>query len=167
MGLLTGKRVFSIVALCMMVGLLLLPIVMALPSPATGEEAPAAEAAPEATEAPAEEAAAEEAPEAAEEATEEAAPEAEPEGDGSLRLGGEGGVVQPELLDRGAQLGVLFRRDGVDPGEDHRPHDLEPRERDGGKYTMPVDWGRVEQDDFWKHAHLDTIAGARCGVSWK
>ena len=45
MGLLTGKRVFSIMALCMMVGLLLLPIVVALPSPAIGEEAPAGDAA--------------------------------------------------------------------------------------------------------------------------
>ena len=42
MGLLAGKRVFSIMALCMMVGLLLLPIVVALPSPAIGEEAPVA-----------------------------------------------------------------------------------------------------------------------------
>jgi cytochrome bd ubiquinol oxidase subunit I len=42
MGLLAGKRVFSIMALCMMLGLLLLPIVMALPSPAIGEEAPVA-----------------------------------------------------------------------------------------------------------------------------
>lgn len=39
MGLLTSKRVFSVMALCMMVGLLLLPIVIALPSPAIGEEA--------------------------------------------------------------------------------------------------------------------------------
>ena len=45
MDLLTGKRVFSIMALCMMVGLLLLPIVIALPSPAIGEEAPAGDAA--------------------------------------------------------------------------------------------------------------------------
>src|SRR5690348_17506495 len=42
---LTGKRVFSIMALCMMVGLLLLPIVIALPSPAIGEEAPAGDTA--------------------------------------------------------------------------------------------------------------------------
>ena len=45
MGLLAGKRIFSIMALCMMVGLLLLPIVVALPSPAIGEEAPAGDAA--------------------------------------------------------------------------------------------------------------------------
>jgi hypothetical protein len=45
MGLLAGKRVFSIMALCMMVSLLLLPIVVALPSLAIGEEAPAGDAA--------------------------------------------------------------------------------------------------------------------------
>ncbi|NIM20468.1 MAG: hypothetical protein GTO64_09515, partial [Candidatus Latescibacteria bacterium] len=44
MGGVTRKRILSIVALCAMVGLLLLPIVMALPSPVSGEEAPTAEA---------------------------------------------------------------------------------------------------------------------------
>src|SRR5574339_93363 len=42
MGILAGKRVFSIMALCMMVGLLLLlPVVVSIPSPAAGEEAAA------------------------------------------------------------------------------------------------------------------------------
>ncbi len=41
MGLVTGKKVFSIMALCAMVSLLLLPVVMSLPSPAAGEEAAA------------------------------------------------------------------------------------------------------------------------------
>ena len=45
MGLLVGKRIFSIVALCMMVGLLLLPVVVALPSLAIGEETHAGDAA--------------------------------------------------------------------------------------------------------------------------
>ena len=35
MGPVTGKKVFSIMALCAMVGLLLLPIVVSLPSPAS------------------------------------------------------------------------------------------------------------------------------------
>ena len=39
MGPVTGKKVFSIMALCAMVSLLLLPVVMSLPSPAAGEEA--------------------------------------------------------------------------------------------------------------------------------
>ena len=41
MGPVTGKKVFSIMALCAMVSLLLLPVVMSLPSPAAGEEAAA------------------------------------------------------------------------------------------------------------------------------
>jgi hypothetical protein len=44
MGLVTRKNLFAIMGLCAMVALLLLPIVMALPSPAIGEEAPAANA---------------------------------------------------------------------------------------------------------------------------
>ena len=43
MGLIT-KKVFSIMALCVMVSLLLLPVVVSIPSPAAGEE-PAADAA--------------------------------------------------------------------------------------------------------------------------
>ena len=45
MGLLARKKLFSTMALCAMVGLLLLPIVMSLPTLAAGEEAPAADAA--------------------------------------------------------------------------------------------------------------------------
>ena len=41
MGPVTGKKVFSIMALCAMVSLLLLPVVMSIPSPAAGEEAAA------------------------------------------------------------------------------------------------------------------------------
>ncbi len=41
MGLVARKKLFSTMALCAMVGLLLLPIVVALPSLAAGEEAPA------------------------------------------------------------------------------------------------------------------------------
>ena len=41
MGRVIGKRLFSIMALCAMVGLLLLPIVVAMPSLAIGEEAQA------------------------------------------------------------------------------------------------------------------------------
>ncbi|HET9788099.1 MAG TPA: hypothetical protein VFP47_13235, partial [Pyrinomonadaceae bacterium] len=41
MGLITGKKVFSIMALCAMITLLLLPVVVSIPSPAAGEEAAA------------------------------------------------------------------------------------------------------------------------------
>ena len=44
MGLINGKKVFSVMALCAMVSLLLLPVVVSIPSLATGEE-PAADAA--------------------------------------------------------------------------------------------------------------------------
>ena len=39
MGLITRKKVFSIMALCAMITLLLLPVVVSIPSPAAGEEA--------------------------------------------------------------------------------------------------------------------------------
>ena len=41
MGPVTGKKVFSIMALCAMITLLLLPVVVSIPSPAAGEEAAA------------------------------------------------------------------------------------------------------------------------------
>ena len=40
MGRVAGKKLFSIMALCAMIGLLLLPIVVALPSLAIGADAP-------------------------------------------------------------------------------------------------------------------------------
>ena len=41
MGLITRKKVLSVMALCAMITLLLLPVVVSIPSPAAGEEAAA------------------------------------------------------------------------------------------------------------------------------
>ena len=50
---------------------------------------------------------------------EESAAEPEAEGGGRFRFEGEGGVVELEFLDGGAQVFVVFGFDGVDAGEDH------------------------------------------------
>ena len=50
---------------------------------------------------------------------EEAAAEPVAQGEGRLRLIVEGGVVEPELLERVAQPLVVGVLDGVEPGEDH------------------------------------------------
>ena len=60
---------------------------------------------------------------------EEAAPEAEPQRRRGLRLVEERGVVQPQLLQRVPQLGVLVAFDRIEPGEDHRLELLEAGER--------------------------------------
>ena len=60
---------------------------------------------------------------------EESAAEAEAERDRGLRLEEERGVVQPQLLERLAQLGVLMALDRIEPGEHHRLQFLEARER--------------------------------------
>ena len=59
---------------------------------------------------------------------EEAAAEAEAERRRRLRLEEERRVVQPQLLERVAQLRVLAAFDRIEPGEDHRLADLEARE---------------------------------------
>ena len=59
---------------------------------------------------------------------EEAAAEAEAERGRRLRLVEERRVVQPQLLERVAQLRVLVAFDRVEPGEDHRLQLLEARE---------------------------------------
>ncbi len=53
---------------------------------------------------------------------EEAAAEAEPERLGGLRLPGEGGVVEGQLLERVAQVFVAVGVDREEAAEDHRPH---------------------------------------------
>ena len=54
--------------------------------------------------------------------SEEAAAEAEAEGDGAFRLEGQAGVVELELFQRIAQVGVLAAVLGVDAAVDHRAH---------------------------------------------
>src|SRR5581483_609678 len=48
-----------------------------------------------------------------------------------LRLEGEGGIVQPQLLERVAQRLVLSRVRRIEPAEDHRLHRLETGKRLG------------------------------------
>ena len=60
---------------------------------------------------------------------EEPAAEAEAERDGGLRLVEERGVVEAQLFERVAQLGVLVPFDRVEAGEHHRLQFLEARER--------------------------------------
>ena len=60
---------------------------------------------------------------------EEAAAEAEAQRRRRLRLEEERRVVQPQLLERVAQLRVLAALDRIEPGEDHRLADLEAGER--------------------------------------
>ena len=60
---------------------------------------------------------------------EEPAAEAEAERGRRFRLEEERRVVQPQLLQRVAQLRVLAAFDGIEPGEDHRLADLEPGKR--------------------------------------
>ena len=64
---------------------------------------------------------------------EEAAAEAEAERLRGLRLEGEGGVVEPQLLQRVAQVLVVGGVDRVDAGEDHRLDFLEAGERRVGR----------------------------------
>ena len=54
-----------------------------------------------------------------------------PSADRGLRLEEERRVVQPQLLERVAQLGVLVAFDRIEPGEDHRLQLLEAGERLG------------------------------------
>ena len=63
---------------------------------------------------------------------EEAAAEAEAERRRRLGLVEERGVVQPQLLQRLAQLRILVALDRVEPGEDHRLQLLEAGKRLGG-----------------------------------
>ena len=63
------------------------------------------------------------------EEAEEAAAEAEAEGGGGLHLGGEGGVVERELLDGVAQVLEVGGVDGEEAAEDHRLRGLEAGER--------------------------------------
>ena len=67
------------------------------------------------------------------EQAEKAAPEPEAERGRRLRLVEERGVVQPQLLERVAQLGILVPLDRVEPGEHHRLQLLEAGERLGGR----------------------------------
>ena len=60
---------------------------------------------------------------------EEAAAEPEAQRDGGLRLEEERRVVQAQLLERVAQLGILMALHRVEPGEHHRLQFLEARER--------------------------------------
>ena len=64
---------------------------------------------------------------------EEAAPESEPEGPGRLRLVGEAGVVEPELLQRVAQVGQLVAVDGEQPAEHHGLGVAVPGQGGGGR----------------------------------
>ncbi len=54
------------------------------------------------------------------EQTEKSAAEAEAQGGGRLGREAQGGIVELEFLERGAQVFKLLRLDGVDAGEDHR-----------------------------------------------
>ena len=69
---------------------------------------------------------------------EEAAAEAEAERRRRFRLVEERRVVQPQLLERLAQLGVLVALDRIQPGEDHRLQLLEAGKRLGRR---PRDFG--------------------------
>ena len=60
---------------------------------------------------------------------EEAAAEPEPERGRRLGLEEERRVVEPQLLERLAQLGVLMALDRIEPGEHHRLQLLEARKR--------------------------------------
>ena len=66
------------------------------------------------------------------EQAEEAAAEAEAERLGGLRLPGEGGVVERELLERVAEVFVAVGVDREEAAEDHRPHLAVALERLGG-----------------------------------
>ena len=68
---------------------------------------------------------------------EEAAAEAEAERRRGLRLEEERRVVEPQLLERVAQLRVLAAFDRIEAGEDHRLADLEARERLGRRAATP------------------------------
>ncbi len=58
-----------------------------------------------------------------------AAAEAEAQRSRGLRLVGEGGVVQSQLVQGIAQVLIVTSVDGENPAEHHRLHLLEPRER--------------------------------------
>ena len=64
---------------------------------------------------------------------EEAAAEAKAEGDGAFRFIGEGSVVELELFERVAQVGVLGAVLGVYAAEDHRPCGAVAGQRLGGR----------------------------------
>ncbi len=76
----------------------------------------------------------------------EAAAEAESEGQGALGLIDEGGVVELELLQRGAELLELGGVHRIQAGEDHRLHLLESRDRLGA--------GTVRVRDGVAHLHF-------------
>ncbi len=63
------------------------------------------------------------------EQSQEPAPEPESERRGRLGLEEERGVVEPQLLERVAQLRILASLDRIEPGEHHRLAHLEPGER--------------------------------------
>ena len=69
---------------------------------------------------------------------EEAAAEAEAERRRRLRLVEERGVVQPQLLERLAQLGVLVALHRIEPGEHHRLQFLEAGKRLRGRPCVSV-----------------------------
>ena len=59
------------------------------------------------------------------EQSEESAAETEAEGHGAFGLEGEAGIVELQLLERGAEVLEVLRLDGIDACEDHRFHLLE------------------------------------------
>ena len=67
---------------------------------------------------------------------EEAAAEAEAERAGGLRLVGERGVVELQLVERVAQRRVVVAVDRVEPGEHHRVGVLVAAERLGGAVVL-------------------------------
>ena len=80
------------------------------------------------------------------EQAEESAAKAEAQRHGGFRLKGEGGVVQLQLFQRGAQLLVIGGIHRVDAGEEHRLHLLEALD---GRLT-----GTLHMGDGVAHLHL-------------
>ena len=91
------------------------------------------------------------------EQAEEAAAETESEGEGAFRVERERGVVELELLQRGAQVFVLVGLHGIDAREDHRFHILETGYRFGaGVFYVGY---RIA------HLHLAGVLDARYDVA--
>jgi len=70
------------------------------------------------------------------EEAEEAAAEAEAERLGGLRLPGEGGVVQGQLVERVAEVFEAIGLDREEPAEDHRPDLAVALESLGGRVPL-------------------------------
>ena len=64
---------------------------------------------------------------------EETAPEAKAEGSGALGGEGQGGVIEPQLIERGTEVLVVLRRNGIDTSEDHRLYFLKALDRSCGR----------------------------------